>query len=104
MAITQREYAEEIESIAKSIIEDNDDLSNYRDLVYEFVDGHHWIIYTHCHLQIYVNCHTQEGEELFEDCGGMEVCNDINSAIQTVVFYQMAHDVCAEIQEMTDDS
>jgi len=100
--VTQREYTDEIESIAKAIIEDNEDLSDYQDLVHEYVDGHQWIIYTHYHLQIYANCDVEQGKD--EMPAELLDGKDIDSAIQSVVFYQMVYDVTCKIEELTNES
>lgn len=42
----QREYLEEINSIAKELIESKSKEEDIADLVHEYVDNHNWIIYT----------------------------------------------------------
>lgn len=51
--ITQREYWDEVESLAQTIREEAEEYSrDVSDVLFETIDGHQWVIYTAFHYEV----------------------------------------------------
>ena len=103
------EFIEEVESAARDIVEESKEYeTDVDDLVWQFADGHQWVIYTgqawdlcdmmrRCHSDLF-----DQAESDFEDCGG---CGDNVTAdrVMTLIAFHLIHngvrDAVAELLE-----
>lgn len=98
--ITQKEYWDEVSTIAKDMIdemrEQKEDHDWAREQVHQTVDGHSWIIYTWAYP--YVLIHTRNEDALFDEMGSQEA-SSYSDIMQKMAFYALYTDVMAELEE-----
>ena len=70
------------------------DVSDVYDFVFELVDGHEWIIYTHHSLNLLQ--HTNNDDVLFE-VGDLSGVDSASSVYTSLAFWAMREDVLQEL-------
>lgn len=103
------EFIEEVESAARDIVAESKEYgSDVDELVWQFADGHQWVIYTGMAwdlCDVMRRCHSDlfnQAESDFEDCGG---CGDNVTAdrVMTLIAFHLMHngirDAVAELLE-----
>lgn len=101
-AITEREYYEEIQSIAtETRNECEGDSERERDRVHETIDGHQWVLYNHYHLQVLWHSRNEDAhfEYFGSDFGDAKCLSDITVKL---VYMAMVRDVDEALAELPE--
>lgn len=105
--ITQKQYWEEVTSIAKEVIREARETGRgerarerAHDYLHEFVDGHEWIIYTWAYP--YVLIHSKSEDALFDELGPQEA-SSYSDIMQKMAFYALYTDAMNELSGMLDE-
>ncbi len=104
--ITQREYTNEVESIAEAVYQEVRDYGGeLHELASQAVDGHQWIIYTAYHAEI-LDCATNLDayHDVYSDAdiGRLVAESGISAAIQAQAFFAFEQDVNAALYELAE--
>lgn len=100
--MTEREYDEEVASIAKSAVEEHpDDEDAQVEYVEQSVDGHQWIIYTHYCPSVLE--HSDNQDALFDNMGATEF-DSYSDAIAKMAYEAMRADVLAELDNAREEA
>jgi len=100
--ITQREYAEEVERIAREALKGERDYGrDARDTAWEVVDWHQWIIYTSCAMQIPSLAYS-DGSDLLDgqDLNATYRKGGLDGLATLIAFACMLEDVQEKIDEI----
>jgi hypothetical protein len=108
--ISEHAFQRGCESIAEEIIDEfkgdlkadealADHENEISDRVWEYVDGHQWVIYHYKALKIAAECNVNNGEEFLEDVG-MPETPTLSSIASMVVFGEMRARVERKIYDM----
>lgn len=91
----QREYWEEIESLAREITrEARDEDRDIYDVLHETIDGHQWIIYTRFHAEVLQ--HTANDSAMWDE--------GLNEGINSHDEYMMRAAFCAMLADVREHS
>ncbi len=99
-AITQKDYWEEIESLAKQCIEEAKEQDReLSEVIWETCDGHQWVIYTAYHHQVLQHCDADPAER-FEDMGGPDMSKGWDNIVMQATYLVLEGDVSERAQRM----
>lgn len=105
------EFIEEVESAARDIVEESKEYdSDVDDLVWQFADGHQWVIYTgmawdlcdmmrRCHSDLF-----NQAESDFEDCGGCGDDFSVDRAMTLIAFHLIRNGVRDAVAELLEEA
>ncbi len=92
----------ECKSIALDIMDQIDDPDEWQDNVWQWVDGHQWVIYHYQSHQICLTCNTDAGEEFLEEMG-MPETSTYDGLASAIAFGEMVSRVSTELQTLIDE-
>lgn len=109
--MTYAEFIREVESAARDIVAESKEYkSDVDDLVWQFADGHQWVIYTgqawdlcdmmrRCHSDLF-----NQAESDFEDCGGCGEDWTVDCAITLIAFHLIHNGVRDALAELLEEA
>ena len=109
--MTYAEFIEEVESAARDIVAESKEYeSDVDDLVWQFADGHQWVIYTgmawdlcdmmrRCHSDLF-----NQAESDFEDCGGCGDDFSVDRAMTLIAFHLIRNGVRDAVAELLEEA
>ncbi len=104
------EFIEEAESAARDIVAESKEYgSDVDELVWQFADGHEWVIYTarawdlcdmmrRCHSDLF-----SQAESDFEDCGGCGDDFNVDRAMTLIAFHLMHNGIREAVEELAEE-
>jgi len=99
--ITMQEYWKEVDSIANEIADETQEQDEDRnwamDRLFEYVDGHEWIIYTWAYPWVLMHC---ENEDAVFESVGPQTTESYSDIMQKMAFYAFEQDVGAKLEEV----
>lgn len=102
--ITRKQYADEITSLVDSMIEearaDGDDEDAFNDRVWQTIDGHQWVIYTHYNFAILY--HSSNSDYAVTEWGPDGIVDADGIAWAKLAFGALYADVMDEIASRED--
>jgi hypothetical protein len=102
--ITRHEYYTEVRDLAQSAWDDSKEYdTDARDTLWETVDGHQWVIYTHYNAQILL-C-SDNDNAYFEDFGPLEAdtASDAVLKMAFAAFYRDCSEALGDIEADAED-
>lgn len=105
------EFIEEVESAARDIVAESKEYgTDVDELVWQFADGHQWVIYTamawdlcdmmrRCHSDLF-----NQAESDFEDCGGCGDDFSVDRAMTLIAFWLIRNGVRDAVAELSEEA
>jgi hypothetical protein len=99
-SISYKEYWDEVRDIAKEIVRETKDQKEDRgwafDRLFEYIDGHEWVIYTWANPYVLIHCSNEDA--LFDVESTVET-SSYADIMMKMAFYALHEDASVELEE-----